>query len=190
MCDLNGPAPPFPPLQFDAVMQGAVLLTNGGGVLPLDLSTAPSIAVIGPNAGGCPADTTLGCAVRANMVGGYSPYSADGSNGAVAVPTMEDAIRAAFPAASVTYVAGAQINSTVPDWFDLDRATAAASAADAVVLVLGDSACVGGGFGQCTAGEGADRIGLDLPGTQLALLKVGRRGRVSAGSAQGGANDV
>lgn len=153
-------------------MQGAVLLTNGGGVLPLPLlHQARAIAVLGPNGGGCPADPAQGCEARGNMVGSYSPYNAFGNNGAVVVPTVEDAVRASFPAADVTFLAGAALNSTVPDWAALDAATAAAAAADAVFLVLGDSACLAG-FGLCSCGEGADRVSLDLPGTQQALLKV------------------
>lgn len=54
---------------------------------------------------------------------------------------------------------------------DLGAAVAAAGAADAVVLVLGDSACVGTGFGEGSCCEGADRVSLDLPGSQLALLR-------------------
>ena len=166
-------------------MQGAVLLTNGGSVLPLDPTKATSIAVLGPNGGGCPADPTMGCPARANMVGGYSPYSAEGSNGAVSVPTIEDAVRSAFPSAAVTYLAGASINTTTPNWPAISAAAAAAAASDVVILVLGDSACVGGGFGQCTCGEGADRTDLELPGTQMALLKV--RGGITATSEVGAA---
>lgn len=163
-------------MQYDAVMQGAVLLTNGGGVLPLDLGALGTIAVVGPNGGGCLPDPTSRCDVRYNMMGGYAPDY-------VSVPTVEDAVRSAFPSASVTFLAGAAINSTTPDWAALDAATAAAAASDAVLVVLGDSACEGTPFGVCTAGEGADRVGLDLPGTQQALLKVRRgekRGRQGA----------
>lgn len=58
------PLPALPPVcaQREAVLQGAVLLSNGGGVLPLDLASAASIAVLGPNGGSsdCPADPTQG----------------------------------------------------------------------------------------------------------------------------------
>ncbi len=66
-------------LAREAVLQGAALLVNAGGALPLAVlargarAGAPParVALLGPNAGvGCPADTSLGCAVRANMVGG------------------------------------------------------------------------------------------------------------------------
>ena len=124
-------------LQRDAVLQSAVLLTNGGNVLPLNLAAAHSIAVLGPNGGGCPLDPTLGCLARANMIGGYAPYSPSGSNAAVAVLTFEDAVRAAFPAAAVSYLAGAALNSTVPNWAAIDAAAATAGAADAVLLVVG-----------------------------------------------------
>jgi hypothetical protein len=71
------------------VLQGATLLTNGNGVLPLTaLPSAARVAVVGPNGGGCPADLTQGCSARGNIVGAYSPYRVSGSNGGVGVATL------------------------------------------------------------------------------------------------------
>jgi beta-glucosidase-like glycosyl hydrolase len=165
-------------LNREAVLQGSVLLTNAGGALPLDPAAlrAPGarIALLGPNAGvGCAADTALGCAVRANMVGSYSPYSAAGSNGAVRVPTLFDALSARFPAAALTLLRGAPIDGAAAyNYSEIAAAAAAAAGADAVVLALGDSACVGTGFGRGSCCEGGDRASLDLPGAQLALLRA------------------
>jgi beta-glucosidase len=76
-------------LARDAVLQSATLLTNGGGVLPLTVlastlsassasssssagAAAPTVAVLGPLAGGCPSDLTQGCDARGAMVGDYA----------------------------------------------------------------------------------------------------------------------
>jgi len=165
-------------LNREAVLQGVVLLANAGGALPLSPAAlrAPGarIALLGPNAGaGCAADTARGCTVRANMVGGYSAYSAAGSNGAARVPTLADALGARFPAAALTLLRGAPIDGAAAyNYSELAAAAAAAEGADAVVLALGDSACVGTGFGKGSCCEGGDRASLDLPGAQLALLRA------------------
>jgi beta-glucosidase-like glycosyl hydrolase len=165
-------------LNRQAVLQGAVLLTNAGGALPLSPAAlaAPTarIALLGPNAGaGCPADTAQGCTVRANMVGSYSAYAAAGSNGATRVPTLYDALGARFPAAALTLLRGAPIDGAAAyNYSEIAAAAAAAAAADVVVLALGDSACVGTGFGVGSCCEGGDRVSLDLPGAQLALLRA------------------
>ena len=165
-------------LTREAVLQGVVLLANAGGALPLAPATlgAPGarIALLGPNAGeGCSADTTQGCTVRANMVGSYSAYSAAGSNGETRVPTLFDALSARFPVAALTLLRGAPIDGAAAyNYSELAAAAAAAASADAVVLALGDSACVGTGFGRGSCCEGGDRVSLDLPGAQLALLRA------------------
>jgi len=165
-------------LNREAVLQGVVLLANAGGALPLAPAalSAPGarIALLGPNAGaGCAADTSQGCTVRANMVGGYSAYSAAGSNGATRVPTLYDALAARFPAAALTLLRGAPIDRAAAyNYSELAAAALAAAGADAVILALGDSACVDTGFGQGSCCEGADRVSLDLPGAQLALLRA------------------
>ena len=167
--------PPALALAREAVLQGAVLLANGNAVLPMPALGAAGqrIALLGPNAGlGCPSDTTQGCAVRANWVGAYSPYST-GANGPIAVPTMLDALRSRFPGALVDAHKGADIDrASAFNSSQLAEAVAAAAAADVVVLVLGDSACVGTGFGEGSCCEGADRTSLDLPGSQQALLRA------------------
>ncbi len=88
------------------------------------------------------------------------------------VPTLADALPARFPGVSWQLHAGAFIDKeSAYNASDLVAAVAAAGAADAVVLVLGDSACVGTGFGIGSCCEGADRVSLDLPGSQMALLR-------------------
>jgi len=163
-------------LAREAVLQGTVLLTNSNGALPLGVlqqqQAGKRLALLGPNAGlGCPSDTSLGCPVRANMVGSYSPYGL-GNNSAVRVPTLLDALTARFPGLTLDVHAGATIDkASAFNFTELGTAVAAAGAADAVILVVGDSACVGTGFGKGSCCEGGDRTNLDLPGSQQALLR-------------------
>ena len=107
------------------------------------------------------------------MVGSYSPYSAAGSNGAMRVPTLFDALSARLPAAALTLLRGAPIDGAAAyNYSEIAAAADAAAGADVVVLALGDSACVGTGFGKGSCCEGGDRASLDLPGAQLALLRA------------------
>lgn len=179
-------------LARDAVRQGAVLLLNGQnmsattttnstvpravGTLPLNIpalkakakakalegtfgSGAFSVAVIGPNADGADAEEA--------MLGGYG-------NGAAApgsIITVADALRAEFGTEHVTVEQGAYWCNTseARDAAAVASAVAAARSSGLTVLVLGDS----GGKDQCdTCGEGKDRLSLDLPGSQLRLLKA------------------
>jgi hypothetical protein len=52
----------------------------------------------------------------------------------------------------------------------ISRALAVANGADVVILTVGDSACAH--IGRCTCGEAADRISLDAPGGQSALIQA------------------
>ena len=165
-----------------AAAEGIVLLGNAAGLLPLgDLGARfKSVAVIGPNGGGCDADVTKMCAARLNQVGNYSPLGAPTAPSATGaspfgVYLVEDALRVQFPALNVTFSRGADIDASAYNPQMLADAVALSQQADLVFLVLGDSACNGGGpggFGGCTCGEGADRTSLDLPGTQQLLLQA------------------
>jgi beta-glucosidase len=158
--------------------ESIVLLENSAGLLPLgSLSQFKQIAVIGPNGGGCDPDVTKRCDARINQVGSYSPLDGGGGVARGASPfgvfLVEDALRAQYSQANVTFARGADIDSTSLNMPMLSAALDLAAAADLVFLVLGDSACVGGKpFGDCTCGEGADRTSLDLPGTQQLLLQA------------------
>lgn len=167
-------------LTREAAAQSLVLLTNGGAprapVLPLQLPQGTRVAVLGPNGGGCDPDTTIACAARVDQVGGYSPYGKGPGDGAsingrqdgsgapgYSVYTVEDALRAE-PGLVVTFSAGASISAPGYNASLLPPALAIADGADVVVLVLGDN--------RATCGEGnADRVSLDLPGSQLLLLQ-------------------
>ena len=105
------------------------------------------------------------------MVGSYSPYDL-GNNSAIRVPTILDALSSRYPGLTLDVHAGATIDkATAFNASELEAAVGAAGAADAVILVVGDSACIGTGFGKGSCCEGGDRTSLDLPGSQQALLR-------------------
>lgn len=123
-----------------------VLLRNEGGVLPLSTSVG-SIAVIGPLG---QADYDLN-----------GTWSGLGMGAATTPPTtVFDAIKAAAPGASVTYVAGCTVDGT--DTSGIDAAVSAAQAADVAVLVVGETAAM--------SGEASARSDIGLPGVQQQLV--------------------
>jgi beta-glucosidase len=123
-----------------------VLLKNDGGVLPLKKDVR-TVAVIGPLADDRDAQ--------------LSTWPGDGRKQDVVTPL--EGVRAKLGAsAKVEYVKGCEVDGGAAD--EIDRAVAAAKAADAVVLVVGESAAM--------SGEAASRASLDLPGRQLDLVKA------------------
>lgn len=135
----------------------AIVLLRNDGVLPL---TAPRrIAVVGPTADDPLA--VLGCYSFPAHVGVRHPEVPLG----ITLPTLREALIAEFPDAAITFAAGTTIDGGETE--GIAEAVAAASAADVVVLALGDRA---GLFGRGTSGEGCDAGDLSLPGAQGALL--------------------
>jgi len=119
-----------------------VVLLKNDGTLPLDPSTLRSLAVIGPFA-----DT-------GDQLGTWSLPGAPES-----VPVLQG-LRDALPDAEVSYALGAAAEGG--DTAGFAEAVAAARAADAVVLVLGEPAAM--------SGEAAVRSDLGLPGVQEELI--------------------
>lgn len=136
--------------------QSVVLLRNDG---TLPLAAPPRIAVLGPTADDFAA--MLGCYSFPLHVGAHHPEVPLG----IEIPTLLDAVRAEFPDATITHVAGTTISGGETD--GIPAAVAAAREADVVLLALGDRA---GLFGRGTSGEGCDVESLVLPGAQAALL--------------------
>jgi len=159
------------------VARKSVVLLRNDGVLPLAASPG-TIAVIGPNAH----------EVR-HMMGDYS-YPAhiesliemrDGGNlfeipmpdditfskVALEGPSILDALRARYGDDAVRYERGCGVNDDETN--GIAAAVEAATAADVVVLVVGDKA---GPTKSCTSGEGRDRSSLDLPGVQEELARA------------------
>ena len=134
-----------------------VLLENDNGVLPLSPSTR-RIAVIGPLADD-----------RANMMGNWT-----GDGRAEDVVTVVEGIRAAVPAGSeVTYAKGLDLDVKTlsgggqddPETSaSIEKAVGIARAADAIVLVIGETGAM--------SGEASSRTSLDLPGRQLELAQA------------------
>ncbi len=132
-------------LALSLARSSIVLLKNEGNLLPLrtDLRT---LAVIGPLA-----DDTK------NPHGTWAGIGA----GAAAVTVLEAIKARVSPETSVRFVKGCDLAGVHED--DITGAVAVASKADAVVLVVGEP--------ESYSGEAHCRTNLQLPGTQLDLVK-------------------
>ena len=137
--------------------QSIVLLSNDGGVLPLQVPSR--IALVGP----CADDpnTFMGCYSFPNHV--LSRYGGDDLG--VDVPTLLDALRHELDAEVVHHLG---VPVTEADRGGLDAAVEAAADSDVAVVAVGDLA---GLFGLGTSGEGCDAVDLRLPGIQEELVE-------------------
>lgn len=150
--------PEFRAAARDIAARSMVLLKNDRGVLPLSASIGRRLAVIGPLADD-----------RQNMLGNWT---GDGRKEEV-VTVLEGVKAAVSPGTEVVHAAGAVLDVNLlaePQAPDdpaaralLEKALGEARAADAVVLVIGES----GGM----SGEASSRTSLDLPGRQLELAQ-------------------
>lgn len=126
--------------------RGMVLLKNDG-VLPLDPARLRSLAVIGPLA-----------ADRHSPLGSWRAAGRDED-----VVTVLEGIRAAAPGVAISHVPGVRdVRATETD--GIAAAVRAARAADAVVLVVGET--------EDMSGEASSRAFLDLPGAQRELVEA------------------
>lgn len=147
-------------LALSAARQGCVLLLNRNGTLPMSALAGgqglKSVAVLGPISDGLDAELA--------MTGGYAAHTAPGSVQTVAAAVLQEVLPGG---ATVSVRRGASVcNGTYPAG-KVAESVAAAALADLALVVLGDS----GGVNCTTCGEGRDRNDLDLPGTQLQLLR-------------------
>ena len=122
-----------------------VLLKNDGNALPLSTDLT-SIAVVG--------------ALGASKADPLGPWAGKGE--ADDVVTVVDGVKAAVPGANVTYAQGCDVKCETDAGFG--EAAAAANAAQATVVVLGESADM--------SGEAAARSDIGLPGRQEELLQA------------------
>lgn len=134
-------------LAREAARAAIVLLKNEASLLPLDATTLPSIAVIGPHA----ADVTLG---------GYS--GAPNASHMVSALTAITS-RLARTGATVRYAEGGTVTGPADPDAVAAAVEAAGSSAVAVVLV---------GTSQDVLCEGMDRPDWSLPGEQAALIQA------------------
>jgi beta-glucosidase len=134
----------FRALALQAAQESMVLLKNEGGLLPLS-KKALNIAVIGPLAD----DAQI-------LLGTWSPFGRPED-----VETILEGIKGYGQAGqTVTHVAGCSVSGM--EEVDFSAATAAASDADVVILVVGES--------DKMSGEAHSRAHLGLPGRQQELL--------------------
>ncbi|WP_141873081.1 beta-xylosidase/alpha-l-arabinosidase [Microbacterium saperdae] len=139
----------------------SIVLLSNDGVLPLDPSGSPRIAVIGPNADS--AEALMGCYSFVNHVLAHHPDVPAG----IALPSVLDGLRSALPSATITSAAGCTVEGE--DRSGFPAAVAEAAAADIAIVVIGDRA---GLFGRGTVGEGNDVDSLELPGVQRELVEA------------------
>jgi len=136
---------------YEMAKKAIILLKNENNVLPLNLSSIKSLAVIGPNAHEeRPAKGTY------SLLGGYSglpPFYVSALDGIKA--KVGDNVK-------INYAKGCDLLSNSKAGFP--AAIAAAKKSDAVILVIGGS--------RKTGGEGVDRADLDLYGVQKELVKA------------------
>ena len=188
--DANISTPAARALAHRAAAESLVLLRNAfspapaaaaaaaARTLPLDSAALKKIALIGPTADW---DRTA----TGSYIGNYSPCE-DGPGGSITsdprckVVTLRDALSArSAPVApwSLSYAEGCDVN-TPNATAGFAAALAAAAGADVIVFAGGLSTCQ---ESKCSEGEANDRAvsggqfpaaGLDLPGSQLALLQA------------------
>ncbi len=132
-------------LAREAARKSIVMLKNAGGLLPLP-KAGKTIALIGP------------FAERHDMVGPWVAYGDD--SGAVDLAT---AVRAAVGAKSKIIVAtGSGVEETLPG--EIEKAVAAARAADIVVLAIGEA--------ESMSGEAQSRTDVVVPEPQQKLAEA------------------
>lgn len=141
------------------IAERSVVLLANNGTLPLRPDAR--VAVVGPLADSTAA--MLNCYSFPSHVATEHP----GLTGAVAIPTLLEALRDELPSATLEHVAGGTVEEQ--DTPGIVVAATAAANADVCVVVLGDRA---GLFGKGTSGEGCDADDLDLPGRQGELLEA------------------
>lgn len=136
-------APEHRSLALEVAQQSMVLLKNEGETLPLQSGNG-RVAVIGPLADS-----------RADMLGTWAAVGQPAD-----AETVLDGLRTYLGDEALIYEPGCSIDGEEP--FDPSAALAAASAADVVIAVVGESAGM--------SGEARSRVHLDLPGRQQELV--------------------
>ncbi|MCW5976916.1 MAG: glycoside hydrolase family 3 C-terminal domain-containing protein [Bryobacteraceae bacterium] len=143
-------------LALEAAREGIVLLKNEGNLLPLGKSIG-SIALIGPNADH-----------GRNLLGDYTSKTI-----LQHIVTILEGVKAKVsPSTKVTYVKGCNVIGDAVN--EIDKAAAAARAADVAVVVVGENERRAP---DGTNGEGKDVASLDLTGMQEELVKAVHRTR-------------
>ena len=163
-------------LAREAACKSIVLLKNRDNLLPLNKSLK-TIAVIGPNADN--PRNQLGdytYAAHVSMIGmtahslncRFTEQDLLPDQLTVPVVSILQGIRnKVLPGCSVNYAKGCELGKDLGE--DLKEAVKVALAADVVILVVGGKS---GLTTECTCGEMRDRVSLNLPDVQDALVKA------------------
>ncbi len=130
-----------------AALQSAVLLKNGGGILPLSRTRLDSIAVIGP----------LADAPYEQL--GTWVFDGDPGLSVTALQGIRDLVGDDVEIEYVRAMETSRSRSTEP----FDAAVAAAQRSDVAVLFLGEESIL--------SGEAHSRADIDLPGAQVELVR-------------------
>ncbi len=133
----------FRDLSLKAANEAIVLLKNEQSILPLNIDSIQSVAVIGPNA-------------NTVQLGGYS------GTPAVSVSPLQG-IKSMMINKTVNYAYGCSISGAI-NQTELDLAVNYAKSSDIAIVVCGTDLNV--------ADEGTDRASLDLPGSQEKLIRA------------------
>ncbi|MGQ9663369.1 MAG: glycoside hydrolase family 3 N-terminal domain-containing protein, partial [Kiritimatiellia bacterium] len=144
-------------LAREAAEQSIVLLTNPRNLLPFRADRLRRLAVVGPNANSA-----------RNLFGDYGYTAHVTEDNPLRVVTVLEALQHKLGSRTeVVFAEGCEISGS--DRTGIAEAARIASAADAVVAVLGERAGLRTGD---LSGEGRDRSSLALPGVQAELLKA------------------
>jgi beta-D-xylosidase 4 len=154
-----------------AAAQGLVLLRNERGALPLQAGT--HIAVLGPHA-----------STRAGLLSDYAgdswcwtPHYTGSHKNTSCIPTIGESVARENAGGETTILPGVDVSKKCGPLgigCEIEKAVAAAHAADVVILALGTSSQTDHAFpnaGQ-TNGEGHDRADMSLPGDQAKLASA------------------
>ncbi|GAB9462521.1 Glycoside hydrolase [Globisporangium polare] len=142
-------------LSLDMTRKSMVLLQNHNGTLPFAKKKAFKLAVVGPHA-----------AAKEGMMGNYYGQICHGGYRELGcVQTPFEALKAKNVDGSTVYAQGCGMNDTSTAGFS--AAVSAAKEADAVVLFLGIDTTI--------EREAYDRENIELPATQMQLLKAVRK---------------
>jgi beta-glucosidase len=147
-------------------IEGAVLLRNVGGILPLDGSKLKHVALVGPSAN-----------YSMQLVGNYPGCTLGPNDGLISdprcnivTPLAALSARAAQDGFNLTFAPGCDVN-TANDTSGFEAALQAAAGADVIIAAMGLDTCQVGQ--SCSEGEANDRlVTLDFPGSQLPLLQA------------------
>jgi beta-glucosidase len=169
------------PAQRDLARQIAresmILLKNEGNLLPL-AGTVSSLAIIGPHADNtrlligdyaypCHVETLISMKEGENTFNMPIPDKIDLVEDFVPMRSPLAALQARLPQTTIHYAQGADTRGD--DESGIAAAVAAAKQAEVAILFVGEKS---GLVDDCTCGEARDRMTLDLPGVQEALVRA------------------